>query len=868
MPSGVLVLQPVVSVPSKTISIPPGEPPLSFLSYTLPPDPAAVTGEDVLDRFLEYVRLTGLELYPAQEEAVLELCAGKNVILSTPTGSGKSLVATALHFLSLARHARSFYTAPIKALVNEKFFALCRDFGAANVGMITGDATVNADAPILCCTAEILANLALRSGRNLNVDSLVCDEFHYYSDRDRGSAWQIPLLTLPQATFLLMSATLGDATFFQEKLSKLTGKSTSIVESDDRPVPLDYEYRLTPLHETLIELMQQGRRPVYIVNFTQRACAEEAQNLMSTDYCDKAEKQAINLALRGVRFDSPYGKDMQRYLRHGIGVHHAGLLPKYRLLVEKLAQKGLLKIIVGTDTLGVGVNIPIRTVLFTRLCKYDGEKTTLLKARDFHQIAGRAGRRGFDDRGSVVVQAPEHVIENLKLEAKAERDPNKRKKLVKKKPPVRGYVAWDLNVFNRIIASPPEPLASRFQVSHGLLVQMLNRGPGGCHAIGRLIYDCHESNFKKRQLAERARDMFKSLVEAGIAKIGADRSVSIDTDLQEDFLLNHALSLFLVEVIDALEIESPFYAVDLLSAVESILEDPMPILIRQLDRIKTEKLAELKAAGVEYEQRMEELEKLDYPKPNSEFIYAAFNVFAEQHPWLEQENIRPKSIAREMFETFQSFREYVSDYSLERSEGLLLRYLSDVYKTVCQTVPDQAKTAEVDDIVTFLEAIVKSTDCSLISEWDSLQHGKVELEPTSGVSVLTVADQLDVTQNEKAFMVLIRNALFGVLRALSRRNWSMAQTELQGSTEANLAQSMLTYFEENAELAVDPRARSPQYLRVIAKSDRDLQVEQILCDCEEPTDWVLRVRVDLEASGQAGHPIMYLLHLGPLSALP
>lgn len=323
-------------------------------------------------------------------------------------------------------------------------------------------------------------------------------------------------------------------------------------------MPLDFEYRVTPLHETLLELIEQGKKPVYIVNFTQRACAEEAQNLMSNDYCDKAEKQAINLALRGVRFDSPYGKDMQRYLRHGVGLHHAGLLPKYRLLVEKLAQKGLLKLIVGTDTLGVGVNIPIRTVLFTKLCKFDGEKTTLLKARDFHQIAGRAGRRGFDDRGSVVVQAPEHVIENLRLEAKAQKDPNKRKKIVKKKPPERGYVAWDQRVFERLVASPPEPLTSRFQVSHGMLVQMLGRGRGGCRAIARLIHACHETDRSKRQLAQTARDMFKSLVEAEIVRIVPDGSVTINANLQEDFSLNQALSLFLVEVIDALDVQSPF----------------------------------------------------------------------------------------------------------------------------------------------------------------------------------------------------------------------------------------------------------------------------------------------------------------------
>lgn len=846
------------------MNIPSGEPPLSYLAYTVAPDPNAVTGGEILDRFLEYVRLTGLELYPAQEESLLEICAGKNVILSTPTGSGKSLVATAMHFWSLARQRRSFYTAPIKALVNEKFFALCRDFGANQVGMITGDARVNSDAPIICCTAEILANMALREGAELDLDSVVCDEFHYYADRDRGTAWQIPLLTLPQAQFLLMSATLGDGTLFQERLTKLTARPTCVVQSKDRPVPLDFEYRFTALHETLLDLIGKGKVPIYVVHFTQRLCAEEAQNLMSTDYCSKEEKQAINRALKGVRFDSPYGKDLQKYLRHGIGLHHAGLLPKYRLLVEKLAQKGLLKIIVGTDTLGVGVNIPIRTVLFTRLCKYDGEKTALLKARDFHQIAGRAGRRGFDVQGSVVAQAPEHVIENLKLEAKASRDPNKRRKIVKKKPPERGFVNWDEKVFQRLIESPPEPLVSRFEVSHGMLVQLLDRGRSGCRATARLIYDCHEAKFKKRQLARSARDMYQSLVQAGIVSVQQDGSVSIHADLQEDFSLNHALSLFLVEVIDALDRESPFYALDLLSAVEAILEDPTPILIKQLDRIKTEKLAELKAAGVEYEQRMEELEKLEYPKPNAEFIYAAFNAFAEHHPWVEQENIRPKSVAREMFENFQSFREYISDYGLERSEGLLLRYLTDVYKTLTQTVPEQARDLQVDDIITFLQAIVQSTDCSLLQEWEALQRG-APLEPIlEADSVATPADQVDVTRNEKAFMVLIRNAVFGVLRALSRGDFGTAQSALTGVSEVELAARMAEYVEQCGELAVDPRARNPQYLRVVSKDDRSMHLEQTLCDAEEPTDWALALTVDLTESRNQGHPVLCFQSFEPV----
>jgi superfamily II RNA helicase len=485
-------------------TIPAGESPLSYLVYTLPPSVDDLRSDDVLSRFLDYAAFKKLELYPAQEEAILELFAGKNVILATPTGSGKSLVATALHFDALARHRRSIYTAPIKALVNEKFFALCQDFGPENVGLLTGDAAVNRDAPIVCCTAEILANIGLREGKESEFSEIVVDEFHYYADRDRGTAWQVPLLTMPQARFLLMSATFGDTAQFAERLTKLNRRPTASVISKERPVPLDFSYRETPLHETLQKLIQDGLSPVYVVHFTQRACAEEAQNLMSQDFCSKEEKKALTVALHGARFDTAFGKDLQRFLRHGIGLHHAGLLPKYRLLVEKLAQRGLLKIIVGTDTLGVGVNVPIRTVVLTKLCKFDGQKTALLRARDFHQICGRAGRRGFDIRGSIVAQAPEHVIENRRLEAKAGNDPVKLKRIVRKKPPERGYVPWDQNVFERLIASPPEPLVSKFDVSHGMIVNVLSRPTGGCRAMARLVYDCHEPKRNKRILGRTA----------------------------------------------------------------------------------------------------------------------------------------------------------------------------------------------------------------------------------------------------------------------------------------------------------------------------------------------------------------------------
>jgi superfamily II RNA helicase len=835
------------------------EAPLAYQLYALPPRPEDVRAEDVLDRFLDYLKGRGLEAYPAQEEAILEVLAGKNVILSTPTGSGKSLVATAMHFLAMAQRRRSFYTCPIKALVSEKFFALCEDFGPENVGMMTGDATVNRDAPIICCTAEILANMALREGADADVHYVVMDEFHYYADRDRGVAWQVPLLTLTRARFLLMSATLGPTERFEAALTKLTRAPTAVVRSLDRPVPLDFEYRETPLHETLVDLVRTGRSPVYLVHFTQRGAAEEAQNLMSVDFCTKDEKKAIAAALVGTRFDSPYGKEMQKFLRHGVGLHHAGLLPKYRRVVERLAQRGHLKIICGTDTLGVGVNIPIRTVLFTKLCKYDGEKTTILSVRDFQQIAGRAGRKGFDDRGSVVAQAPEHAIENLRLEAKASGAQGKRRKVVKKKPPDKGYVHWDRATFDRLVTSPPEPLVSRFSVSHGMLLNVLSREHGGCRAMARLLHGCHERRPQRRHLARLAVQMFESLKAHGVIDVAHGGRVVVDAELQRDFSLNHALSLYLIHSIELLDRESGTYALDLLTLVESILENPTLVLIRQLDKLKTEKLAELKAAGVEFDDRMAELEKLDYPKPNAGFVYDTFNAFVREHPWMVDagEVIRPKSIAREMFEQFLSFPEYIKEYGLERGEGVLLRYLSEVYKTVVQSVPAPAKTPDVDDIVTYFGAIVRAVDSSLLDEWERMRSGA---EAILATPVVEAPGEADITRSEKEFTVLLRNASFAVVRALARRDYR----EVVGLIEPGewsperLEADFAPFWAEHASVRLDPKARAPENTRILSREEGIWHVEQILLDADEANDWALYFAVDLERSRVAGRATLAL----------
>lgn len=850
--------------------------PSSTLEARLPaPDEA--TADLIFERFVNYVEDKGLTLYPAQEEALLELMAGKNVILNTPTGSGKSLVATALHFKAMAEGRRSFYTCPIKALVSEKFFALCDEFGAESVGMMTGDASINRDAPIVCCTAEILANIALREGERAEVDYVIMDEFHYYSDRERGVAWQVPLLTLRQATFLLMSATLGDTRFFETELTSLTGRPTAVVKSTQRPVPLSYEYRETPLHETVEDLIAKERYPIYLVNFTQRSCAEEAQNLMSTNFSSKEEKQRIAEALRDFRFDSPYGKEVQKFIRHGIGLHHAGLLPKYRLLVEKLSQQGLLKIICGTDTLGVGVNIPIRTVLFTKLCKYDGEKTAILSVRDFKQISGRAGRKGFDDEGFVVVQAPEHVIENLRAEARAAGDPAKLKKIVRKKPPEKGYVHWDRGTFERLVKGSPEQLKSRFEVSHGMLLNLLQsdaalKRRGGYGALIGLVNASHGDDHTKRRQRRTARLLFRSLLDAGIVELvprpsGVGKVVRLSSELQSDFSLNQTLSLYLLETLDRLDPASDSYALDVVTLVESILEDPEQILAKQLDTLKTRKLEELKAQGVEYEERIAELEKLEYPKPLREFVYATFNEFAARHPWIGQENIRPKSVVREMFELYASFDDYVREYDLHRSEGLLLRYLSDVYKTLVQTVPEPYKTDEVLEIIAFLRGILRRVDSSLVDEWESLLAGDAGKGEQASEAAPQGVGARDVFRDPRAVVARVRSEVFRLLKALALKNYEEAAKLVRDDvddlwTPERFEEVLEPYFEEYGSIRLDREARGANQLLLEWKGPRDLEFRQSILDPQGDNLWVIEGAVRLNEPRPPESPLIEVHRIG------
>src|SRR5690348_1649224 len=836
--------------------------------------PAEVGPDAVFDAFAAWAGEQGFTLYPHQEEALIEIVSGAHVIVSTPTGSGKSLIATGAHFAALAQGVRSFYTAPIKALVSEKFFALCDIFGPASVGMMTGDASVNATAPVICCTAEVLANIALRDGAAADVGQVVMDEFHFYADPARGWAWQVPLIELPQAQFVLMSATLGDVSRFQRDLTRRTGRPAAVVSSAERPVPLVFSYVLTPLHETLQELLATQQAPVYVVHFTRAAAVEQAEALMSVNVCTRAEKDAIADLIGDFRFTAGFGKTLSRLVRHGIGVHHAGMLPRYRRLVETLTQAGLLKVICGTDTLGVGINVPIRTVLFTALSKYDGTKARLLQAREFHQIAGRAGRAGFDVSGWVVVQAPEHVVENEKALAKAGDDPKARRKVVKKKPP-EGMVSWGKPTFERLVAAEPEPLTSSFTVTHAMVLNVIDRPGNAYAAMKHLLTDNHEDRAAQRKHIHQAIAIYRALLAGGVVERLDEpdeegRYVRLTVDLQLDFALNQPLSPFALAAMELLDPSSPSYALDVLSVIESTLEDPRQILAAQENKAKGEAVAQMKADGVEYEERMELLQDISYPKPLEDTLEGAYEIYRRGHPWVADYPVQPKSVVRDMYEQAMTFAEYVVYYGLSRSEGLVLRFLTDACKELNQTVPFEAKTEELEVLIEWLGEIVRQVDSSLLDEWERLRN------PLDSDAAPVDVQPATVTSNVRAFRVLVRNALFQRVRlaAFGQYEELGALDGGSGWDAAAWEEVLESYFETHEEIGTGPDARGPALLIIDTGTGAGAgggagagqwKVRQIFQDPAGDHDWGISAVVDLDASDEAGTAVLEITDVGQLS---
>ena len=763
-------------------------------------DRGLLTDDDALyEAFSSWASSTGRPLYRHQDESLIEILSGNHVIAATPTGSGKSMIALAAHFVSMAHGGRSYYTAPLKALVSEKFFDLVSLFGADNVGMVTGDVSLNADAPIICCTAEILANQSLREGPTLDADMIVMDEFHFYADPQRGWAWQVPLLELTRPQFIAMSATLGDTTVFRKQWTERTGRPTVEITDAQRPVPLEYDYVVDTLQDTVERLLSEGRHPIYIVHFSQKDAVDTASSLMDRKLVSPEVRSQIARELSSVSFTKGFGQTLRGLLSHGIGVHHAGMLPRYRRLVERLTQQGLLPVICGTDTLGVGINVPIRTVLLTSLVKFDGSKMRHLRSREFHQIAGRAGRAGFDTVGFVRVLAPEHEVEAARERARLtaaqeaardEREAKRAKKKASKKRsgPKEGQITWSRSTFERLRDAAPEALQSHFEMTHSTVLNVLGgaadagRDPAE-HLVHLALHNDDQplpANPHIRHLA----DIYTSLLQAGVVEhlssaraqeLGVSR-LQLVADLPDDFALNQPLSPFALAAFELLDPDSPTFALDVISIVEAVLEDPRPLLYAQENQAKAAAVASMKAQGMEYDERMAALEEISWPKPLEELLSPAFSVYARSNPWVGDLELSPKSVIREMIENAMTFTELISRYDVGRSEGVILRYLSDAYRMMRQVIPEEIMTDELESMISWLADLIRSVDSSLLDEWEAMMNGE-ELTEAEGVSSTVGlerafgADESGViafTANRHAFRNAVRRALFNFVELMSR----------------------------------------------------------------------------------------------------
>lgn len=763
-------------------------------------DRGVLTDDDALyEAFSSWASSTGRPLYRHQDESLIEILSGNHVIAATPTGSGKSMIALAAHFVSMAHGGRSYYTAPLKALVSEKFFDLVALFGAENVGMVTGDVSLNADAPIICCTAEILANQSLREGSTLDADMIVMDEFHFYADPQRGWAWQVPLLELTRPQFIAMSATLGDTTVFRKQWTDRTGRPTVEITDAQRPVPLEYDYVVDTLQDTVERLLSEGRHPIYIVHFSQQDAVDTASALSDRKLISPEIRSQISREISTVSFTKGFGQTLRGLLTHGIGVHHAGMLPRYRRLVERLTQQGLLPVICGTDTLGVGINVPIRTVLLTSLVKFDGSKMRHLRSREFHQIAGRAGRAGFDTVGFVRVLAPEHEVEAARERARLtaaqeaardEREAKKAKKKASKKRsgPKEGQITWSRSTFERLRDAAPEALQSHFEMTHATVLNVLGgaadagRDPAE-HLVHLALHNDDQplpANPHIRHLA----DIYTSLLQAGVVEhlssaraqeLGVSR-LQLVADLPDDFALNQPLSPFALAAFELLDPDSPTFALDVISIVEAVLEDPRPLLYAQENQAKAAAVASMKAQGMEYDERMAALEEISWPKPLEELLSPAFSVYARSNPWVGDLELSPKSVIREMIENAMTFTELISRYDVGRSEGVILRYLSDAYRMMRQVIPEEIMTEELEAMISWLADLIRSVDSSLLDEWEAMMNGE-ELTEAEGVSSTVGAERafgadesgvIAFTANRHAFRNAVRRALFNFVELMSR----------------------------------------------------------------------------------------------------
>jgi hypothetical protein len=449
---------------------------------------------------------------------------------------------------------------------------------------------------------------------------------------------------------------------------------------------------------------------------------------------------------------------------------------------------------------------------------------------------------------------------------------------VQTKKPQDGAVSWTEETFERLRDAVPEALVSRMRVDHAMILNVVNQPADPVATMRALMEDNHEDERGRRRLSEQAQALGDELVDAGVLEWLEEpdhhgRTLRLAVDLQDDFALNQPLASFALVAFALIDPESEHHALDVLSVVEAILDDPFPVLMAQANKERGEAVAEMKAQGIEYEERMELLEEVTYPRPLAGPLLDALRVYRETHPWVRESDLSPKSVVRDMYEWGRTFTEFVAHYGLARSEGLVLRYLSNAYRALRQTVPEQLKTDELDEIIDWLGETVRQTDSSLLDEWEALT------DPESverAAAALAAGDgpppPRPITANERTFTVMIRNAMFQKVQLASRdRYGDLAQLEAAAAAlsdppgrvamgEAAWEEALGAYWDEHASMGAGPDARSPRLLLIdrapAGVEGRRWSVRQIVADPEEHHDFAIVATVDLDASDAAGEPVI------------
>ncbi len=495
--------------------------------------------DEIADKYFDSLEF---EPYPVQQEALLAWFTNEQgVLVCAPTGTGKTLIAEAAMFEALHLGKTAYYTTPLIALTDQKFHELQQaavnwGFSADDVGLVTGNRKVNPRAKILVVVAEILLNRLLhREAFDFDdVWAVVMDEFHSFNDHERGIVWEFGLGLLPQQVrTLLLSATVGNALEFQGWLRSRHDRKLQLVEGTERKVPLSFEWvedrLLSEQVETMIHADATLRRtPALIFCFNREQCWTVAEQLKGKRVVSDTQQKQIAAFLEEQDMSPGAGPKLKRILMRGIGVHHAGVLPRYRRLVEALFQEKLLSLCVCTETLAAGINLPARSVVLPTLLKGPRGKMKLIEPSAAHQMFGRAGRPQYDDRGYVYALAHEDDVKILRAQEKLNQIPEdtkdpglmKARKQLKKKMPKRreGVQYWNETQFQHLVAAPPASLSSRGNLPWRLLAYMLEAS-ADVEPIRQLVAKRLLSGKQAEQAQKQLNDQLITLWRAGYVKL-------------------------------------------------------------------------------------------------------------------------------------------------------------------------------------------------------------------------------------------------------------------------------------------------------------------------------------------------------------